>query len=330
MLRLLVVGGSALAPESHAAPLPTLAGAPARGPLVVVHGGVGSLPNVADGTQAAADTAFAVLSAGGSSLDAALAGTVKLENDPRFNAGTGANIRLDGKTIQMDAALMTHEGRFAAVGVIERVRNPILVARAVMDSTPHLFLAGEGATRFAHRIGFADVVPVSARAEAKFRARMKRQAEVFGRADTTFFDWRRYWNFPGAMPADILDWAKRGDTVGTVARDANGGFAATLSTGGTSVTLYGRIGDVPVYGAGLFAGPAGAVACTGEGEEIIKRAMARSVYEAMVRGVPARKAIADVVKAFPGKFDLGLIAVDRSGWGVAANRPMAYGVNGRE
>jgi beta-aspartyl-peptidase (threonine type) len=259
---------------------------------------------------------------------AALAGTVKLENDPRFNAGTGANIRLDGKTIQMDASIMTGEGRFAAVAAIERVRNPVLVARAVMDSTPHLLLVGEGATRFAHKVGFADEVPTCPEAEARYRARMQRQAELFGRGDTTVFDWRRYWNFPGEMPADVLEWRKRGDTVGTVARAAEGRFAATLSTGGTSVTLCGRVGDVPVFGAGLYAGPAGAVACTGEGEEIIRRAIARTVYERMAAGESARQAVEAVALAFPPRFDVGLIAVDRDGWGVAANRRMAYAVAG--
>jgi len=320
----------ALAPTLvHGASLPTLAGGARAGLVVVCHGGVGSPPTVSDGPQAAADTALGVLAGGGSSLDAAIAGTVHLENDPRFNAGTGANIRLDGRTIQMDASVMTGEGRFAAVGAIERVRNPVLVARAVMDSTPHLFLAGEGATRFAHRIGFADVVPTCPEAEAKYQARMKRQAELFARTDTTIFDWRRFWNFPGPMPPDVLEWSRHGDTVGSVARDGHGRFAATLSTGGTSVTLYGRIGDVPVYGAGLYAGPAGAVACTGEGEEIIKRAMARTVYGELAKGVGARKAVETAVAAFPNVFDLGLIAVDAKGWGVAANRPMAYGMAAR-
>jgi isoaspartyl peptidase/L-asparaginase-like protein (Ntn-hydrolase superfamily) len=309
--------------------LPTLAGGTASGALVVTHGGVGSGPEYKGGVQTAADTAARVLRAGGTALDAALAGTVSLENDPRFNAGTGANIRLDGKTIQMDASLMTDEGRFAAVGAIERVRNPVLVARAVMDSTPHLFLVGEGATRFAHRNGFADVVPISADAQAKYLARMKRQAEVLGRSDTTVFDWRRFWNFPGPMPADVLEWGRHGDTVGSVARDANGHFAATLSTGGTSVTLCGRVGDVPVYGCGLFAGPAGAVACTGEGEQIIKRFLAHAVYEQIEKGVPAQKAVEQAVRMFPQRWDVGLIAVDRAGWGVTANRPMAWGMAGK-
>ena len=315
-------------PAGAAAPVPTLDGGPHAGPLAVTHGGVGSSPEVADGPEAAADSALAVLRAGGSALAAALAGTVKLENDPRFNAGTGANIRLDGKTIQMDAAIMTGEGRFAAVAAIERVRNPVLVVRAVMDSTPHLLLVGEGATRFAHRVGFADVVPTCPEAEARYRARMRRQAELFARGDTTVYDWRRYWNFPGEMPADALEWRKHGDTVGTVARDRDGRFAATLSTGGTSVTLYGRVGDVPVFGAGLYAGPAGAVACTGEGEEIIRRAVARAVYERMAGGAAARTAVEEAVAAFPPRFDVGIIAVDRDGWGVAANRRMAFGAAG--
>jgi isoaspartyl peptidase/L-asparaginase-like protein (Ntn-hydrolase superfamily) len=319
----------ALASATTPTPLPTIAGERHAGPLAVVHGGVGSPPSVADGPQAAAASALATLRRGGSSLDAAIAGTVVLENDPRFNAGTGANIRLDGKTIQMDAALMTGAGRFAAVGAIERVKNPILVARAVMDSTPHLFLVGEGATKFAHLVGFEDVVPTCPEAEAKYQARMKRQREVFARTDTSVYDWRRYWNFPNPMPPDVVAWRKNGDTVGTVARDSLGRFAATLSTGGTSVTLYGRVGDVPVYGCGLYAGPAGAVACTGEGEEIIKRFMAHSVYQRMAAGTNAREAVEQAVRAFPEKFDLGLIAVDKNGWGVAANRPMAYGMKGR-
>jgi isoaspartyl peptidase/L-asparaginase-like protein (Ntn-hydrolase superfamily) len=310
-------------------PVPTLAGAARSGPLVVTHGGVGSPPSMRDGTQAAADSGGSVLARGGATLDGSVAAVVVMENDPRFNAGTGANIRLDGKTVQMDAALMTGAGRFGAVAAIERVRNPILVARAVMDSTPHLLLAGEGATNFAHQIGFADVVPISDDAVRKYRERMKRQAEVFGRTDTTYFDWRRYWNFPGPMPPDLLDWKRGGDTVGAVSRDANGRFSACLSTGGTSVTLYGRVGDVPIYGCGLYAGPAGAVACTGEGEEIIKRAMARSVYEQLAKGVAARTAVEKAVAAFPAKWDLGLIAVDAKSWGVAANRPMAYGVAGK-
>jgi beta-aspartyl-peptidase (threonine type) len=112
--------------------------------------------------------------------------------------------------------------------------------------------------------------------------------------------------------------------VGGVARDASGHFAAALSTGGTSVTLYGRVGDVPLPGAGLQAGPAGAVACTGAGEEIIRRSVARAVYAELRRGEPAARAVLRAVEAFPADQSLGVIALDAEGWGAAANRVMAY------
>ncbi len=305
--------------------VPTLAGAVQAGALIVTHGGVGSGPELADGPQTAAARGLDTLLARGASLDGAIAAVTVLEDDHRFNAGTGANIRIDGRTIQMDASVMSGAGRFAAVAAIERVTNPVRVARAVMD-TPHLLLAGDGATRFAHRVGFPDVVPTCPEAEARYHARMLRLAELMGRTDTTAYDWRTVWNFPGPMPPDVVEWGRHGDTVGAVARDAQGNFAAALSTGGTSITLYGRVGDVPIYGAGLFAGPAGAVACTGDGEEIIKRFMAHAVYERMAQGSSARAAVEQAAASFPGEFTVGLIAVDRNGWGVAANRSMAWGM----
>lgn len=312
-----------------AGPVPTLAGKTVGGALVVTHAGVGTPPDIGDGAQAAADRALHALADGRTALEAAVVGTMHLEDDPRYNAGTGANIRLDGKTIQMDASLMTDDGAFAAVAVIERVKNPIRAAQLVLDS-PHVLMAGEGATRFAHRSGLEDVVPVSAPAQKKYEERMARLREVFETEDTLEFDWKKYWNFPGPMPADMEKWRHGGDTVGTVARDAEGRFAATLSTGGTSVTLYGRVGDVPVYGAGVYAGPAGAVACTGEGEEIIRQALARSVYERMAEGIAAKEAVHRAAADFPDELSVGIIAVDRAGWGTAANREMAYGVASSE
>jgi isoaspartyl peptidase/L-asparaginase-like protein (Ntn-hydrolase superfamily) len=306
----------------------TFAGGEASGILAVTHGGAGSPPALSDGPQAAAQAARDRLEAGADALSAAIAGTVVLEDDPRFNAGTGANIRLDGATIQMDAALMTSAGRFAAVAVIERVRNPIEAARLVLDS-PHVLLAGEGATRFAHKLGMADEVPRAPEAEAKYERRLAELRAALaerGVEDDGVTDWAAYWNFPGAMPPALARWREGGDTVGTVTRDRQGRFAATLSTGGTSVTLYGRVGDVPVYGAGLFAGERGAVACTGEGEEIIRQGLARAVYAAMAEGRSAADAVAAAAVAFPKGQAVGLIAVDHRGWGVAANVEMAYGV----
>ncbi len=315
----------AATPATTLATPATLAGERVAGPLALTHGGVGSPPSLSEGTDAAARAALARLTVGDDALAAAIAGTVVLEDDPRFNAGTGSNIRLDGATIQMDAALMTDDGRFAAVAVIERVRNPIRAARLVLDS-PHLLLAGEGATRFAHAMGLPDEVPRAAEAERKYQARLAELEAAAGRGEPAALAWRRYWNFPGEMPAAMKAWREGGDTVGTVTRDADGRFAATLSTGGTSVTLHGRVGDVPIYGAGLYAGEHGAVACTGEGEWIIRHALARATYEEIAAGASARDAVHAAVAGFPADIAVGVIAVDRGGWGVAANLEMAHGV----
>lgn len=320
-------------PETEEAELPPIAlleGRDLPGRLAVAHAGVGTDPSEADGPQTAAAEALVRMEAGESPLDGALAGTVSLEDDPRFNAGTGANIRLDGQTIQMDASLMTDDGRFAAVAIIERVKNPVLVAREVLDS-PHVLLAGEGATRFAHARGFEDVVPRSEAAEASHRRRIAGAAEQLERGEPP--DWPSLWNYPTPLPPELAKASPKdaatdegSDTVGTVTRNGEGRFAATLSTGGTSLTLYGRVGDVPVYGAGLYAGPAGAIACTGKGEEIIRQSLARSVYQALERGVGVKRALHEAVARFPKGAAVGLIAVDREGWAVAANGDMAYGV----
>ncbi|MCB1150643.1 isoaspartyl peptidase/L-asparaginase [bacterium] len=312
-------------------PVPvTYHGGAAVGALAVTHGGAGSPSSWSPHTQAAAQAALHRLAHGGTALDAAVAGTQHLEDIPIFNAGTGANIRLDGRTIQMDAALMTSDGDFAAVAALERVRNPIRVAQAV-QATPHRMLVGDGATRFAHRMGFADEVPICPEAQAKWRRRVARllRGEAGGGYDT--FDWRAAWNFPNPVPTPedtLVDDPVQGDTVGTVVRHADGTFAATLSTGGTSITLDGRVGDVPIYGCGCFAGPAGAVACTGHGEEIIRQGLAREVYRLMEGGLSAQEAIRAGIADFDPAWTVGVIAVGRDGWGVGANTDMAYGVAG--
>lgn len=303
---------------------PTMASGIVPGALVLTHAGVSTTREMLDGPQGAAAKAFEILAAGGPALEAAIEGTVILEDDPRFNAGTGSNIRLDGATIQMDAALMTHNGEFAAVAAIERVKNPIRAARLVLDS-PHVLLAGEGATRLAHKLGLPDEDPSSEEAKLKYEERLEELERRVARG-TLGFDIHTYWNFPGEMPEAMKKWSEHGDTVGVVARDQNGTFAATLSSGGTSVTLYGRVGDVAVFGAGLYAGPYGAVACTGHGETIIKRAVARRVYEALSAGTPAKDAVYEALADFPHRIALGVIAIDQFGWAVVSNNDMAYGL----
>jgi len=283
----------------------------------VVHGGAGSPRARMDGTDRAAMQAAVLLKDGGSALDAALAAVVVLEDDPRFNAGTGANIRLDGKTIQMDAACMDGEtGAFGAVAAIERVKNPVLVARKVMD-TPHILIVGEGATRFARAMGFPDYDPTCAENRARYervKAILKGtdpgQVEAWQR-----YDWKKGWNFPTPLKEALGS----PDTVGCVTRDAKGRFAAAISTGGTTITFYGRVGDVPMFGAGIYAGPKGAVACTGNGEDIVKHLVAKAAYDLLAKGLSAQKAVDRVLVDFPATIDLGLVAVGPASTGGGCN-----------
>ncbi|MBM3572541.1 MAG: L-asparaginase, partial [Alphaproteobacteria bacterium] len=150
------------------------------------------------------------------------------------------------------------------------------MARRVIE-TPHILIAG--AINFARALGFADYAPDSATARARF-ARVR--AVLQGRGDDTLsystawqrYDWKKAWNFDTSLAAALGS----PDTVGAVARDGQGRYAAATSTGGTSISFLGRVGDVPIYGCGIYAGPLGAVATTGNGEDIVKKLLAKAVY----------------------------------------------------
>lgn len=288
--------------------------------VILTHGGAASPRALSDGCAGAADVARAVLDQGGDAFAAALAATVVLEDDPRFNAGTGSNLRLDGQLVQMDAAVMASDGRFGAVGCIEAVKNPILVAARVIE-TPHLLLVGEGATAFARRLGFAEHDPVTEGARKKYARAV---AELCGRGDGAYADdaapWKKtppklLWNFPGE-PLEC-------DTVGAVVRDAHGHFAATASTGGTLYMLKGRVGDSPLMGAGVYAGPHGAVCATGVGEEIIRHFLSKTIHDWLAEGIPPQRAAQRAVDLFPEVVDVGVLVIGKSGHAVASNRDMA-------
>jgi L-asparaginase/beta-aspartyl-peptidase (threonine type) len=267
-------------------------------------------------------------------MDAVVAATVSLEDDPRFNAGTGSNLRLDGRTVEMDAGLMDSRGRVGAVAAIRGVRNPILAARAVLES-PHDLLAGEGATRLARRLGLPRSLPVPARAVQKYR---KAVDGILRASPPTHLrrwrggGWRRFWNFPGDPPrrgggATGASVSKKRrlegcDTVGAVAMDSKGRFAATSSTGGTHCMLLGRVGDSPLIGCGFYAGPAGAVTATGLGEEIARRLLSFRVYLWIEEGIHPQKACEEGIKLFPQAVPIGILAVSARDEGFAANRQM--------
>lgn len=288
--------------------------------VILTHGGAASPSSNSDGCVRAAQAGRAVLDRGGDALAAALAATVMLEDDPRFNAGTGSNLRLDGALIEMDAAVMSSDARFGAVACVQRVKNPVLVAARVME-TPHLMLVGEGATAFARRHGFEDFDPTTDGARAKLERAL---ADLRGKGNGDFTSdaapWRKskpavHWNFT-AEPPDC-------DTVGAVVRDLHGRFAATASTGGTVFMLRGRVGDSPLMGAGLYAGPHGAVAATGVGEEIIRRFLAKTVYDWLAEGIPPARAAQRAVALFPEIVDVGVLVASKHGHAIASNRDMA-------
>lgn len=344
-------GADAPRPESPppAAQRPTAAASPAltgpqadlpEGAAILVHGGAGTRPEltaellgaVAAGARALARPAPAKGSAktpgspGASesapdapALAAAIAACVALEDHPLFNAGTGSNIRMDGETVQMDAAVMDQTGDFGAVAVIERVKNPVLVAREVMRS-PHLMIAGAGAISLARTMGMPDYDPRCPENRERYRQLQARMARDGLGEEWRDFDWKKHWNFPTPLGKAL----EQHDTIGAVARDGRGGFAAGVSTGGTSTTLFGRVGDAPVMGAGIYAGPAGAVCATGWGEYIIRENLSRRVYEWMADGASAREAVRRGLALFPAHIGVGLIAVSATDEAAASNTSMAW------
>jgi isoaspartyl peptidase/L-asparaginase-like protein (Ntn-hydrolase superfamily) len=248
---------------------------------------------------------MAILRRGSRALDAAVEAVVSLEDDPRTNAGTGSRMRVDGR-IQMDAAVMDWDLEAGAVAAIEFVKNPVRVARDV-QSTPHILLVGEDAVRFARAHGHPHFDPATPDSRKRLEESLARIRE--GRLPRYARKWKG------------LDLA---GTVGAVARDRRGRFAAATSTGGTAFMLPGRVGDTPILGAGLYAGPHAAVATTGIGEEIMKRVLAKYVYDLIAGGAPLQKAVERGVALFPRDISVGILAVGDRGWGEACNREMAY------
>jgi len=282
---------------------------------LIAHGGAGSWrPGSEDealaGMRLAVETGREILRRGGGALDAVCATVVVLEDNPVFNAGTGAVLNFDG-ICELDAAVMESDGRrVGAVAALKRVRNPVLVARKVMEETDHVMLAGDGALRFARAMGFGDHDPVTAARRADWQDKRARLAEQAPPQSL------RMQRFLRTHP----EYA--GGTVGAAAVDARGVLAAATSTGGVTLKLAGRVGDSPIAGAGNYACPHLAASATGTGEFVVRTLAARSLAERVERGETLEAAMDAVVAELGGEFDadVGLIAVDRHGLAVARHR----------
>ena len=282
---------------------------------LVAHGGAGNIrPGLEEeavkGMAVAAEAGRRILLAGGCALDAVCATVVALEDNPAYNAGTGGVLNYDG-FVELDACVMESASmRAGAVAALQRVRNPILVARKVMEETDHVMLAGDGALRFARAMGFGDHDPVTAARRADWEDKRKRVAEVLGPKSLN----------AGRFLRDHPEYS--GGTVGAVAVDAAGVLAAATSTGGVTLKLVGRVGDTPIVGAGNYASPHAAASATGTGEYVMRSLATRAIAERVAAGAPLDAAVAQVLEELGRDFDadVGLIAVDRSGRAVARHR----------
>ena len=256
-------------------------------PSIIVHGGAGpikddSLTARLEGCKAAALAGWAILQQGGAALDAVEAAVVVLEDNPLFNAGTGSTLNSLGK-IEMDAAIMEgHSLRAGAVAAVSGVKNPINLARRILEDGRHIMLAGEGALLFARQIGFPECAPESLLVESEKKR-----------------------------------WQSKHGTVGAVAFDSAGRLAVATSTGGIFNKLPGRVGDSPLIGCGTYANGYGAASCTGQGEAIIRLVLAKSAVDFLHEAddieaqTAARMAIAHLEERLQSTG--GIILIDRSG-----------------
>jgi len=282
--------------------------------IVVCHGGSASNPTNSDGPGRACLAGLELIAEQHGALEAAVAATQVLEDDARFNAGTGSNLRFDGVTVQMDASCMTSTGDFAAVAAIERVRNPVAVAKRLLG-TPHVLLVADGATAFARRCGFGDYDPTTPAAQERLR-QVLAVAGPLGEWSRAALE--QAWNYERPL-REVLG----GDTVGCVAWDGQT-FAGALSSGGTTTVLRGRVGDVPLPGCGLYAGPHGAIATTGDGEHIVRSLLAYRAYAELEKGRTPGQVVDWALLQIEPEADVGLIVVNETGFAGGARHGMAW------
>lgn len=262
-------------------------------PLLVIHGGAGvERKDFSAEEERAARAALtealrrghAELMAGKPALDAVTAAITVLEDDPSFNAGRGAVFTHDGKN-ELDSSLMDGATlRAGAVAGVHTIRNPILLARAVMEHSPHVMMVGEGAEMFAAEQKIAQVDPAYFRTDKRWQQLQRALKEEAA----------------GQAHAD-LETAKHFGTVGAVALDRAGKLAAGTSTGGMTNKRYGRVGDSPIIGAGTYADARCAVSGTGWGEYYIRLSVAHEICARMqyLGETPAQAGEDVVVKRIP-------------------------------
>ena len=313
-------------------------------PTLLVHGGAWAIPADAAaahqaGVRKALETGYAVLSRGGSSIDAVEAAVTVLEDDPTFDAGRGSFLTSDG-SVQLDALLMDG-GRMKAGGVacVERLRNPIQAARLVLEHSQHVYFVGAGAEQFAQAHGMALIdnaeLVLDRERERLVHAKLRESAgfgdNTFSGLDSPMLPVLHDDKSPETAVVDDPARFSSHDTVGAVALDARGNLAAATSTGGTLNKTPGRVGDSSLIGCGCYADNlSAAVSLTGWGEPIMKLVLGKWATDRVANGtapeIAAREAISYLFNRLGGHGGIILLGPDGR-FGLAHNTPaMAWGL----
>jgi beta-aspartyl-peptidase (threonine type) len=289
--------------------------------VIVVHGGAGEWQperrkaGIA-GVKTAAKVGFDILKKSGA-LDAVEVSVESMEDDPVFNAGLGSTLAID-KRIEMEASIMDGKSlKAGAVSLLRDIKNPVRLARIIMENTDHVYIVGDGAEKLARLFKLERRDPTT-ELRIKYWNRLKDKLKRGG-VDYLPKTYKLIKENPSLFQLD---------TVGAVALDAHGNVAAATSSGGVTLKFPGRIGDTPLIGCGTYAdNEAGACSATGMGEIAIKLVLAKAVCDEMHIGASAEKAVENLIMLVNRRIhdttnSMGLIAVDKNGGiGVAHNSP---------
>jgi beta-aspartyl-peptidase (threonine type) len=295
--------------------------ADAQKPVIVVHGGAGtwqperSQPGL-EGVKRAAKKGFEVLKNEGSALDSVMEAVAVMEDDGAFNAGYGSSLNIE-RNVEMEASIMDGKTLQAgAAGLLRDIKNPVRLARIVMEKTDHVFVVGEGAEKLARIFNLERRNPIT-ELRLKYHEQQKKALRE-GKSELP-----RLASLVKSHP-ELFEL----ETVGAVALDEDGNVAAATSTGGFPLKLPGRIGDSPLIGCGTYAdNQAGACSATGVGEIAIRLVLAKTVCNYLESGKGTQEAVEMAIRLVNEKISatynhIGLIAVDVHGRiGAAHNSP---------
>jgi beta-aspartyl-peptidase (threonine type) len=289
-------------------------------PALIVHGGAWDIPDDQvnahiNGCRSACEVGWRLLREGTSALDAVEAAVREMEDDPTFDAGRGSYLNAAGQ-VELDALIMDGATLSAgSVAAVQHVRNPVSLARLVMEKSEHVMLVAKGAERFAREQG----LPVCGPEDLLVGRELER--------------WRVAQGNPDRLISQAFGTVYR-DTVGAVARDTQGNIAAATSTGGTPNKLPGRVGDSPLIGCGAYAhNRSGGVSATGHGEALMKVVMSKTTCDLVASGLDAQRAAKAAIQVLAERVKGlgGVIVVDSEGRiGAAHNTPRmahAYATN---